>query len=66
MDVSTFSLIYLEYFISNFFPLLVTLKFNEKVHDAVMISHPPQASSQMERKRDFEKIFAHYDVVRFF
>jgi len=64
MDVSTFSRIYLKYFISILFPLLV--KFNDKLHDAVMISHPPQASSQLERKRDFEKIFAHYDVVRFF
>lgn len=27
---------------------------------------PLQASSQKERKRDFEKIFAHYDVVRMF
>lgn len=24
---------------------------------------PPQATSREERKRDFEKIFAHYDVV---
>uniref|UniRef100_A0A673KEX2 Secretagogin, EF-hand calcium binding protein n=1 Tax=Sinocyclocheilus rhinocerous TaxID=307959 RepID=A0A673KEX2_9TELE len=34
------------------------------VHDALSISYLLQANSQVERKRDFEKIFAHYDVSK--
>lgn len=41
---------------------LIGLTYSEHIHLRIL-SFFPKASSKDERRRDFDKIFAHYDVV---